>query len=137
MLGKIRSKSADSRKSGISRANSQEFNSETFGDGEAENLIRAVGEVTSHLDKREVSGEVLDQAIKKLFDKYSQEKSKNKFDSSQILFGCKVNHGITPTENCLSKEQILTGLKNYREFFSQFQLLQKEIYILCVIYYKA
>ena len=49
MLGKIRSKSADSRKSGISRSDSQKFIEETF--GEAEDRIRALGEVTSHLDK--------------------------------------------------------------------------------------
>ena len=32
MLGKIRSKSADSRKSGISRSDSQKFIEETFGE---------------------------------------------------------------------------------------------------------
>ena len=69
MLGKIRSKSADSRKSGMSRSESQEFIGGAF--GEAEERIRALGEVTSHLDKKEVSGEVLDQAIRNLFDKYS------------------------------------------------------------------
>ena len=113
MLGKIRSKSADSRKSGISRSDSQEFIGETF--GEAEDRIRALGEVASHLDKKEVSGEVLDQAIRNLFDKYSQEKDKVKIDPTQILFGCKVNHGITPPENCLSKTSKRTDLDRFQK----------------------
>ena len=33
---------------------------------EAEERIRALGEVTEHLDKWEVSGEILDDAIKSL-----------------------------------------------------------------------
>ena len=114
MLGKIRSKSADSRKSGLSRTSSQEFNADTF--GEAEDRIRALGEVTSHLDKKEVSGEVLDQAIKTLFDKYSQEKDKNKNDPTlSALFGCKVNHGITPPENCLSRSSKRTDLDRFQK----------------------
>jgi len=113
MLGKIRSKSADSRKSGMSRSESQEFIGGAF--GEAEERIRALGEVTSHLDKKEVSGEVLDQAIRNLFDKYSQEKDKDKIDPTQILFGCKVNHGITPPENCLSKTSKRTDLDRFQK----------------------
>ena len=57
---------------------------------------------------------MLDQAIRNLFDKYSQEKDKDKIDPTQILFGCKVNHGITPPENCLSKTSKRTDLDRFQ-----------------------
>jgi len=64
MMKKIRSRSADSSKSGASKFEGEELDTESF--TEAEERIRALGEVTEHLDKWEVSGEILDDAIKSL-----------------------------------------------------------------------
>ncbi len=89
MMKKIRSRSADSNKSGASKFEGEELDTESF--TEAEERIRALGEVTEHLDKKEVSGEILDDAIKSLFDKYTKDREKDKVDPTQLLFGCKVN----------------------------------------------
>ena len=51
-----------------------------------------------------MSGKVLDQAIKTLFEKYSQEKDKDKFNpAAQVFFGCKVNHVITLHQKNISQ----------------------------------
>ncbi len=111
MMKKIRSRSADSSKSGASKFEGEELDTESF--TEAEERIRALGEVTEHLDKREVSGEILDDAIKSLFDKYTKDREKNKVDPTQLLFGCKVNHGILPPEKSLSKSSKRTDLDRF------------------------
>ncbi len=110
-MKKIRSRSADSNKSGASKFEGEELVTESF--TEAEERIRALGEVTEHLDKREVSGEILDDAIKSLFDKYTKDREKNKVDPTQLLFGCKVNHGILPPEKSLSKSSKRTDLDRF------------------------
>ena len=106
-----RSKSVDSNTERISKKGSQEFEPESFTD--AEDRIRALGNVTDNLSKKEVSGEVLDDAIKSLFDKYTQDREKDKVDTTQLLFGCKVNHGILPPEKCLSKSSKRTDLDRF------------------------
>ena len=106
-----RSKSVDSNTERISKEGSQEFEPESFTD--AEDRIRALGNVTDNLSKKEVSGEVLDDAIKALFDKYTQDREKDKVDTTQLLFGCKVNHGILPPEKCLSKSSKRTDLDRF------------------------
>ena len=86
-----------------------------------------------------MSGKVLDQAIKTLFEKYSQEKDKDKFNPTQVFFGCKVNHVITPPEKCLSKTSKRMNLDRFQKLqriFSLFQLLEMEMLILCGISYE-
>ena len=63
--------------------------------------------------KKEVSGEVLDEAIKARFYKYTQDREKDKVDPTQLLFGCKVNHGILLPEKCLSKSNKRTDLDRF------------------------
>ena len=86
-----------------------------------------------------MSEKVIDQAIKTLFEKYSQEKDKDKFNPTQVFFGCKVNHGITPPEKCLSKTSKRMNLDRFQKLqriFSLFQLLEMEMLILCGISYE-
>jgi len=116
MMKKIRSRSADSNKSGASKFEGEELDTESF--TEAEERIRALGEVTEHLDKREVSGEILDDAIKSLFDKYTKDREKDKVDPT--IFTNTDKYTIRDfLENCNSLVESL-----------EFQISEKEFEIL-------
>lgn len=70
----------------------------------AEDRIRALGQVTDELDKAKIDGDVLDETLKNLFDKYRKEMTKTapSFDANKVLFAnCRNNKDIVPP-TCLT-----------------------------------